>query len=667
MNKEVKVVVTKTRRDLGLPCIFRDRDKLECHVPSEEFHRRDYIMAPATTRGVQACTPMGLSVCNTENVEYISKGIQHTEGGWPKDVNKNDSEQTQRYRKKIERDEAYSRQVLSMARSMEHFVQQNNALNIYECFFEGLEVMGTTGQCDARTILSAKDPSGEHRAVKRLSWAPERQDVIAGAYCSLYGDSGSPEALIWDIRSPNEPLTVLNAWSPPNCIKYNSKDFHLMIGGLVSGQVAQWDPRVGHQAMALSPREVSHRECVTDVLWLSSKNNTEFFSGSSDGQVLTWDVRHLREPIEEPLIMDPERPDQPSLERAEGVTFLEFEATIPTRFMVGTERGHIFSCNRKGKTSAEKLPFKYMAHCGPIYALERNPAISKMFLSIGDWQAKVWSEECRESAIIWTRLHKMNLYCGAWSRTRFTLFFVGREDGVLDGWDLLLDQHEPVISVKLCDEPLISLVVHESGEKVAVGTADGTIFAVKLSQFLVENAKNDKALFTEMLERETRRQKVIEGKMKEMKLKNKTAREEEEREKSPKEELAIDDEELSVAEAFADETVLQAEKNFFGVVKEEREKRAQEAENRIGAGRVRRPPPRIDIDAGRVESLEVVTKSLSERDFEGHEESNISSVMQNSVATFRSDGIAGITQSGDSKTEDGNSKSATLSGTIPSL
>lgn len=39
---------------------------------------------------------------HTEN-----KGIHHVEGGWPKDVNIQEQDQVNRYRKKMEKDELY--------------------------------------------------------------------------------------------------------------------------------------------------------------------------------------------------------------------------------------------------------------------------------------------------------------------------------------------------------------------------------------------------------------------------------------------------------------------------------------------------------------------------------------------------------------------------------
>ena len=44
---------------------------------------------------------------NTERFETDSRGINHTEGGWPKDVNPQEVEQVIRYRKKVEKDEMY--------------------------------------------------------------------------------------------------------------------------------------------------------------------------------------------------------------------------------------------------------------------------------------------------------------------------------------------------------------------------------------------------------------------------------------------------------------------------------------------------------------------------------------------------------------------------------
>lgn len=117
------------------------------------------------------------------------KGVLHYEGGWPRDVNYQDPEQTLRYRRKIEKDETYMTQVpkmgevrlshttecmnywidddshfflflpsLSRQQKIEACILQNNAVNIFEEYFEGLEPAPIVEKSSARTMYVYKDP-----------------------------------------------------------------------------------------------------------------------------------------------------------------------------------------------------------------------------------------------------------------------------------------------------------------------------------------------------------------------------------------------------------------------------------------------------------------------------------------------------------------------------
>jgi len=52
---------------------------------------------------------------NTERFETETRGVNHVEGGWPKDVNPLEIEQVIRYRKKVEKDEGYINTVMGLA------------------------------------------------------------------------------------------------------------------------------------------------------------------------------------------------------------------------------------------------------------------------------------------------------------------------------------------------------------------------------------------------------------------------------------------------------------------------------------------------------------------------------------------------------------------------
>lgn len=65
---------------------------------------------------------------------------------------------------------------------------------------------------------------------------------------------------------------------------------------------------------------------------------------------------------------------------------------------------------------------QFEAHNGPVWSLERNPGFLKNFLTVGDWTARVWSEDCRESAVLWSPPLRHKITAGTWSPTRFSHF-----------------------------------------------------------------------------------------------------------------------------------------------------------------------------------------------------------------------------------------------------
>lgn len=51
---------------------------------------------------------------NTTTATYKENKMFHYEGGWPKDINMKDVEQTVRYKRKIEKDELYTHTMLQL-------------------------------------------------------------------------------------------------------------------------------------------------------------------------------------------------------------------------------------------------------------------------------------------------------------------------------------------------------------------------------------------------------------------------------------------------------------------------------------------------------------------------------------------------------------------------
>jgi len=576
---EIVYVYTKKRNEFGRQCNFTDRQaELHVDIAPDEKLLQEYIERNPCDTGIQCVQEMSEHEVNTERYETDNRGINHVEGGWPKDINPAEVEQTIRFRKKVEKDENYVNIVQSLGNVMEHCIKQNNAIDIYEEYFEGC----TTNICkdppSAKTINVFRDPNEIKRTATHISWYPDGASKLAVAYSKLEFQSMTAEtcldSYIWDIENPNKPDLVLKPVSPLLCLEYNPKDPHVLLGGCYNGQLGFWDTRKGSHPVETTPIEHSHRDPVYKVVWLSSKTGTECFTTSTDGQVLWWDTRKFSEPTESLQLTLPGKKTAAADNTLLGGVSLEYEPTMPTKFMVGNEQGSILTCNRKAKTPAEKIVAAYHQHYGPVYSVQRNPFFPKNFLSIGDWAARVWSEDIRESSIMWTKLSNCYLTDGCWSPVRPAVFFTTNKAGTLDVWDLLLKQNEPTLSIQVCDESLESIRVHEQGRLVAGGSYNGTVTLLELSDGLCTLQRNEKASMTAMFERETRREKILEARHREMRLKERVKSSQGQSggkggDTSHEEHVADDNEDEDVIE--------KAEKAFFSTV--DTEKKVREAKD----------------------------------------------------------------------------------------
>uniref|UniRef100_A0A8D8Z7X5 Dynein intermediate chain 3, ciliary n=1 Tax=Cacopsylla melanoneura TaxID=428564 RepID=A0A8D8Z7X5_9HEMI len=518
---ENKFFYTKKRSEFGRPYEFEcDEAKLLLSLEPDPTHLENFIPEDPVEQGVQYSKQFSLHEANTFRAEYESHCIYHEEGGWPKDISHQDTEQIIRYKRKVEKDETYIQTVMHLSHPMEHCIHQNNAINIYEQYFDNVEPSIIVEDLSSRTLNVFRDQQKVKRPIQKLSWSPDGGSRIAGSYCNLNFQNPvvyACESYVWDVDNPNKPYLVLKGPACVCSVEYNPKDIHCLIGGLLNGQVAFWDDRKGSSPVEISDVLESHRAPVNNALWINSKTNTEFFTSSIDGCVRWWDCRNLKKPTET-LLVDTTKEEQKYI-RALGVSTMEYEPTIPVRFLLGTETGMVIIGNRKSKTSAEKLATVFKAHKGPVYSVARNPAFLKNFLTIGDYCARVWSEDVKESAIMSTGNHNTVLTCGGWSATKYSVFYVTKTDGCLDVWDLLQNQRNPTLTVKVCDDRLNTLRCNDNGEMVAVGSSNGSLYLIQFSDNLVTANKNDKMLLTSMFERETRREKIIEAKQRELRLK----------------------------------------------------------------------------------------------------------------------------------------------------
>ena len=139
--------------------------------------------------------------------------------------------------------------------------------------------------------------------------------------------------------------------------------------------------------------------------------------------------------------------------------------------LVGTEQGTVLLVKRKAKGPNDRVGAVYPGHHGPIYALARHSMFSKVFITVGDWTARIWNDEIR-SPIMTTKYHASYLTDGCWSPTRPGVFFTTKMDGTVDIWDYFFKQGEPTLTLQVTDMPLHCLRCEEKGCLLATGAAE---------------------------------------------------------------------------------------------------------------------------------------------------------------------------------------------------
>ncbi|XP_075991796.1 dynein axonemal intermediate chain 2-like [Anticarsia gemmatalis] len=196
--------------------------------PSAELQRQ-YVLRNPVHAGVQVARPLAERRTNTFRADVCNSGANHAEGGWARDISFNDSEATQRYRRRIEKEDGYIHTVMTQSPVMEHYINQNNAIDVYESYYSKMAGFPKLGKDDCRTVNIYRDSSisGGGRPVRSICWEPGGGYRFAVAYLDVDVDRnsrGSLDSYIWDVEYPNRPKMSLRPPCPILDVQYNPRE-----------------------------------------------------------------------------------------------------------------------------------------------------------------------------------------------------------------------------------------------------------------------------------------------------------------------------------------------------------------------------------------------------------------------------------------------------------
>ena len=184
---EITTVYQKERHDFGRACMHfgHTGQQILEEFGSDEALQAEHIERSPTILDIQAIPDMSEVYVNTETVTYKAAGMLHMEGGWPKDVDATEKDQTQRFKKKVEKDDEYIKQIKSLGDAVEGDIKQNYAIDIYEEYFAGEYADHSSEPPSAKTLSVFKDPSEIKRTVSSISWYPDGGKKLAVAFAIL--------------------------------------------------------------------------------------------------------------------------------------------------------------------------------------------------------------------------------------------------------------------------------------------------------------------------------------------------------------------------------------------------------------------------------------------------------------------------------------------------
>lgn len=155
---------------------------------------------------------------------------------------------------------------------MEHNILQNNAVDMYETYNTELPTIPPVENSGCQTVNVYREPEGR-RPIRSLSWQADGGAKLAVAHADieLTRNSRIPQySYIWDIgrhhyvtayflfrkrrtskiliffaENANAPELVIKPPQPLLDLIYNPRDPHLIIGGMMNGQVSNGLIRLG--------------------------------------------------------------------------------------------------------------------------------------------------------------------------------------------------------------------------------------------------------------------------------------------------------------------------------------------------------------------------------------------------------------------------------------
>lgn len=193
--------------------------------------------------------------------------------------------------------------------------------------------------------------------------------------------------------------------------------------------------------------------------------------------------------------------------------------SIKTHFYVGSEDGEIVYVDwmpqkdqDSGKIQTPKPDYYHSLHDGPVVSLQRSPFFKDVILCVGGWSFSIWKEGITSGPILSSCASTKRLTAGHWSPSRAAVFYITKQDGSVDIWDLLDRTHEPSMNQSVSPAPITCIypfAVTNKQHLLAVGDNAGTLHILEIPWSLRQPTTNELTGVSNYFEREVKRRSFV--------------------------------------------------------------------------------------------------------------------------------------------------------------
>ncbi|XP_073449718.1 dynein axonemal intermediate chain 3 [Aquarana catesbeiana] len=187
---------------------------------------------------------------------------------------------------------------------------------------------------------------------------------------------------------------------------------------------------------------------------------------------------------------------------------------INTNYFAATEDGELVYTDWKmekdgdtGRFISSKPTQTHAAHDGLVHTVQRSPFLKDIVLSVGGWNFSIWKEGVTGGPILQSSCSERRYTAAHWSLSRSGVFFIGKEDGNVEIWDLLEKTHEPSQTQNISAASITYIkpwIVSAKQHFLALADDSGTLHVLEIPWTLHHPSSNENTGMQHYFEREVK-------------------------------------------------------------------------------------------------------------------------------------------------------------------